>query len=82
MPEPSIASGGHFKSQTSEIRPPAISCTKNVNLMSETTQIFLVHAKQLPRLIWLDSEVFNGSYAPFFLTLWALFSFMNCLCNK
>ena len=31
--------------------------------MSETTQIILVHAKQLPRPIWLDSEVVKGSYA-------------------
>ena len=51
--------GGPFKSQTSENRPPAVLYTKDVNLMSETTQIILVHTKQLPRQIWLDSEVFK-----------------------
>ena len=51
--------GGHFKSKISENRPPAVSCTKDVNLMSETPQAILVHTKQLPRPIWLDSEVFK-----------------------
>ena len=51
--------GGHFKSHTYEKRLPAVSCTKDVNLMSETPQAILVHTKQLPRPIWLDSEVFK-----------------------
>ena len=51
--------GGHFKSQTSENRPPAVSCTKDVNLKSGTPQAIIVHTKQLPRPIWLDSEVFK-----------------------
>ena len=49
----------HFKSQTSENRPLAVLCTKDVNLMSGTPQAILVHTKQLTRPIWLDSEVFK-----------------------
>ena len=51
--------GHHFKSKTSENCPPAVSCTKNDNFMSGTRQAILVHTKQLPRPIWLDSEVFK-----------------------
>ena len=40
------------------------------------------YTKQLPRPIWLYSEVFKWPYAPFFLSLWALFSFINCLCDN
>ena len=54
-----IFSRGHFESQASENRPLAVSCTKNVNLMHGTPQAILLHTKQLPRTIWLDSEVFK-----------------------
>ena len=76
LPEPR---GGHFKSRTPENRAPEVSCTKNVNLMSLTPQVILVYAERLPRPISLDSEVFYGPYAPFFLTLPAIFSVINCL---
>ena len=38
LPEPR---GGYFESQTSEIRPLAVSCTKNVNILSENPQAIL-----------------------------------------
>ena len=74
LPEPR---GGHFKSRTPENRAPEVSCTKNVNLMSLTPQVILVYAERLPRPIWLDSDVFKGPYAPFFLTLRAIFSVLT-----
>ena len=79
LPEPR---GGHFKSRTPENRPPEVSCTKNVNLMSLTPQVILVHAERIPRPIWLDSEVLKGPYAPFFQTLRAIFSVIKCLCDN
>ena len=54
-----IFSRGHFESQASENRPLAVSCTKNVNLIHGTPKAILLHTKQLPRTIWLDSEVFK-----------------------
>ena len=50
--------------------------------MSPTPQTILVHIEQLPHPIWLNSEVFKCHYAPFFLTLRALFLFINCLRNN